>query len=668
MTEGDLREEAEELRRRIRHHNRLYYSEDRTEISDEAYDALMARLVRLERDHPELATADSPTARVGAAPVDGFESVRHDPPMLSLDNVFDAEGFAGFEERVVRELGLEEPPEYSVEPKLDGVAMSLLYRDSVLVRGATRGDGVTGEDVTGNVRTIRSVPLRLSEPDIDLEVRGEVIFRREDFAEMNRRRTEGGEEPFANPRNAASGSLRQLDSRVAARRPLSFVAYACGTVPDGVGRQGDLLKLFADLGLPVSGLNSVCNGATEVEGAYRRLEERRSHLPYEIDGVVIKLNDFRMQRRMGELSRSPRWAIAWKFHAEEVATRLLEVGFNVGRTGRVTPVAILEPVEVGGVTVSRATLHNQDEMERKDVREGDLVTVRRAGDVIPEVVGTLDADRQDRPPLKGFPSSCPVCGGPVVRPEGEAAHRCLNPSCPAQIGKRIIHWASREAMDIEGLGEKLAAALVESGLVSDIAELYDLTAEELQSLERMGEVSSENLVEELDRSRSAELPRFLTGLGIPGVGRTVGRLLAESFGGLQPLRQAGRERLMEVEGIGPVLADSLASFFEDDVTSGLVDRLLARGFDPTFTRRQAGGLEGLTLVFTGRLSVSRDEMRRRAEARGARVTGSVSGSTDLVVAGPGAGSKLARAEELDVRVLDEEEFHRLLEGNGGDGG
>jgi DNA ligase (NAD+) len=665
MADRRLREEAEELRRRIRYHNRLYYSEDRTEISDEEYDALMARLVRLEREHPELAAPDSPTARVGAAPVEGFDSVRHSPPMLSLDNVFDAEGFATFEDRVVRELGLEGPPSYSVEPKLDGVAMSLLYRDSVLVRGATRGDGAIGEDVTENVRTIRSVPLRLAEPGLDLEVRGEVIFRREDFAAMNRRRVSDGEEPFANPRNAASGSLRQLDSRITARRPLSFLAYACGTPPDSVATQSGLLEAFARLGLPVSGLSSVRRGASEVEEAYRELEGRRADLPFEIDGVVIKLDDFRMQHRMGELSRSPRWAIAWKFHAEEVATRLLEVGFNVGRTGRVTPVAILEPVEVGGVTVSRATLHNQDEMERKDVREGDLVTVRRAGEVIPEVVGTLDGARQDRPPPKDFPAKCPVCGGPVVRPEGEAAHRCLNPSCPAQLTRGIIHWASRGALDIEGLGDRLAAALVESGLVSDIAGLYDLTAEDLQTLDRMGEVSSRNLVEALDRSRSADLPRFLTGLGIPGVGRTVGRLIAAEFGSVGPLREASRERLMEVEGVGPVLADSLASFFEDDVTAGLVDRLLERGFDPGYRPTAGGGLAGLTVVFTGSLSMSRDTARELAEGAGARVTGSVSGSTDLVVAGPGAGSKLTKARSIGVRVIDEDGFRALLDGGAG---
>ncbi|MFO7950198.1 MAG: NAD-dependent DNA ligase LigA [Candidatus Fermentibacteraceae bacterium] len=661
MADDSLRREAEELRRRIRHHDRLYYTQDRTEITDEEYDALLRRLVWLEEEHPELATPDSPTARVGAGPVEGFGSVRHDPPMLSLDNVFDPEGFSAFEERIVRELGLEAPPRYSVEPKMDGVAVSLLYRDSVLVRGATRGDGLTGEDVSENVRTIRSVPLRLSRPGVHLEVRGEVIFRREDFLAMNRRRREEGLEPFANPRNAASGSLRQLDSRITAERPLSFVAYASGRPPEGVSTQSGLLALFEELGLPVSGCNSVRTGSAEVAEAYGELETARGDLPFEIDGMVAKLDDFGQQERMGELSRSPRWAVAWKFHAEEVATRLRSIGFNVGRTGRVTPVAFLEPVRVGGVTVSRATLHNQDEMERKDVREGDLVTVRRAGDVIPEVVGSLDRDRPGRPSLKQFPSKCPVCGGPVVRPEGEAAHRCLNPSCPAQLTKGIIHWAARDALDIEGLGEKLAAALVESGMVKDIPGLYDLTAEQLQSLERMGEVSSQNLLEELDRSRSADLPRFLTGLGIPGVGRTVGKLLAQSLGSLDSLREASRERLMETDGIGPVLADSLASFFEDPVTAGMVDGLLQKGFDPGYQGSTDGSLEGLTIVFTGSLTMSRDRAREMAEEAGARVTGSVSGSTDLVVAGQGAGAKLRKAEGLGVRVVDESAFMAMLE-------
>jgi DNA ligase (NAD+) len=662
VADDSVRREVEELRERIRYHNRLYYSRDRTEITDEEYDALMRRLIQLEEGHPELASPDSPTARVGSQPVEDFGSVRHDPPMLSLDNVFDAGGFATFEDRLIRELEPDGPLRYSVEPKLDGVAMSLLYRDSVLVRGATRGDGVTGEDVTENVRTIRAIPLRLSRPGMDLEVRGEVIFRGDDFAALNRRRRREGLEPFANPRNAASGSLRQLDSRVTARRPLSFVAYASGRPPEGVSTQSGLLALFEELGLPVSGCNSVRTGRREVSEACRELESAREDLPFQIDGMVVKLDDLALQRRMGELSRSPRWAVAWKFHAEEVATRLKRVGFNVGRTGRVTPVAILDPVKVGGVTVSRATLHNQDEMERRDIREGDLVTVRRAGDVIPEVVGSLDRDRPGRPPVKAFPGKCPVCGGPVVRPEGEAAHRCLNPSCPAQLTRGIIHWASRDAMDIEGLGEKLAAALVESGMVDDIAGLYDLTAEGLQALEGMGEVSSRKLLAELERSRSADLARFLTGLGIPGVGRTVGRLLAEEFETLGPLREAGREGLMEVDGIGPVLADSLASFFEEEVTASLVDRLLSRGFAPACENRRGGSLEGLTVVFTGSLSVSRDRAREMAEAAGARVTGSVSGNTDLVVAGTGAGSKLARAEELGVRVVDEEEFGELLDG------
>ncbi len=660
MSEDPLEREAEELRRRIRYHNRLYYSQDRTEISDEEYDAMMRRLVQLEEEHPELSTPDSPTARVGAGPVDGFGSVRHDPPMLSLDNVFDRDGFAAFEDRLVRELQLEGPPRYSVEPKMDGVAMSLLYRDSVLARAATRGDGVTGEDVTGNVRTIRSVPLRLARPGMDLEVRGEVIFGAEDFRAMNVRRREEGLEPFANPRNAASGSLRQLDSRITAGRPLSFVAYAVGRPPKGVSNQSGLLSLFAELGLPVSGCNSVREGAEEVARAYDELENARESLPFEIDGMVVKLDDFAMQQRMGALSRSPRWAVAWKFHAEEVATRLRSIDFNVGRTGRVTPVAVLDPVRVGGVTVSRATLHNHDEMERKDVREGDLVTVRRAGDVIPEVVGSLDRDRPGRPALKEFPEKCPVCGGPVVRPEGEAAHRCLNPSCPAQLTKGIIHWASRDAMDIEGLGERLAASLVDSGTVDDIAGLYDLTVGQLQSLDRMGELSSRNLLEELDRSRSAGLPRFLTGLGIPGVGRTVGRLLARSLGSLDRLRKASRERLMEMEGIGPVLADSLAGFFEDDVTAGLVDRLLEKGFDPGYDQSVGGGLEGLTVVFTGSLSISRDRARELAEAAGARVTESVSGSTDLVVAGPGAGSKLRKARALGIEVVEEDSLLDML--------
>jgi DNA ligase (NAD+) len=584
--------------------------------------------------------------------------------MLSLDNVFSAAEFREFEERLVGELELDSPPEYSVEPKLDGLALSLRYEDSVLVLAGTRGDGAEGEDVTANVRTIRSVPLRLRRPVPGmLEVRGEVFFRTGDFEELNHQREDAGEKPFANPRNAASGSLRQLDSRITASRPLSFIAWAV-TDTGGLSKQSEALDYIAGLGLPVNGLNTVCRGAVEVERLFRDMEQSRRDLPYEVDGVVIKLDSFSLQERMGVLSRSPRWATAWKFHAEEVATRLVSIEVSVGRSGRLTPVASLQPVRIAGVTVTSATLHNEDEILRKDVRPGDMVVIRRAGDVIPEVVGRIPESGTARGERFVFPDRCPVCGGPVVRMPEESAHRCLNPSCPARLRESLQHWASRDALDIGGLGEKLADQLVSTGLVRDVPDLYRLSAGDLAGLERMGEKSASNLVGELDRSRSVDLERFLTGLGIPGIGRVTAGALAGRFGSIHALMEARSEELSSVEGIGPVLAESVRTFFTDPVTRGMVERLLEAGFDPEAPSGpgRMGAMEGMTVVFTGTMGMSREEASRLARSAGATVTGSVSSRTDLVVAGENAGGKLEKAHSLGVRVVDEAGFLAILEG------
>jgi DNA ligase (NAD+) len=664
LGQDEARAEAERLRELLRYHSRLYYSETRTEISDGEYDALMLMLVQLEEEWPGIVTPDSPTHRVGAPPVSGFDRILHDPPMLSLDNVFSAMEFREFEERLVGELELDSPPEYSVEPKLDGLALSLRYEESVLVLAGTRGDGVEGEDVTANVRTIRSVPLRLrtSVPG-RLEVRGEVFYRTGDFEELNRQRENAGEKPFANPRNAASGSLRQLDSRVTASRPLSFIAWAV-TDTGGLATQSEALGYIARLGLPVNGLNTVCRGAAQVERLFRGMERSRRDLPYEVDGVVIKLDSFALQERMGVLSRSPRWATAWKFHAEEVATRLVSIEVSVGRSGRLTPVASLQPVRIGGVTVTSATLHNEDEIARKDVRPGDMVVIRRAGDVIPEVVGRIPEAGVARGERFAFPDRCPVCAGPVARMPDESAHRCLNPSCPARLRESLQHWASRDALDIEGLGERLADQLVSTGLVRDVPDLYRLTAADLAGLERMGGKSASNLIGELDRSRSVDLERFLTGLGIPGIGRVTAGALAVRFGSIGRLMEAPSEELSSVEGVGPVLAESVRTFFTDAVTMGLVERLLDAGFSPEAPScpGRTGAMEGMTVVFTGTMGMSREEASRLARDAGATVTGSVSARTDLVVAGENAGGKLEKAQGLGVRVVDEAGFLAILEG------
>jgi DNA ligase (NAD+) len=667
MLPDEARAEVERLTGLIRHHNRLYYTENRTEIADGEYDALMRRLLELERQWPELRKDDSPTLRVGSPPLSSFPKVFWDPPMLSLDNVFSEDGFREWDRRIVRELGLSEPPVYSVEPKLDGLAVALVYGNGLLESGGTRGDGSEGEDVTPNLRTLRSVPLRLGEgAPARLVVRGEVIYRREDFQALNRKRELEGLDTFVNPRNAASGSLRQLDSTVTAERPLSFISYGTADWPPGVVTLRELFGVLSRLGIPVNPWNTTCRGVDEVCTAHQRLEEMRDDLPWEIDGVVIKLDDAALQREMGSISRSPRWAVAWKFKAEEAVTRLLDIELQVGRTGKLTPVARLEPVFVGGVTVSSATLHNEDELSRKDARPGDTVIVRRAGDVIPEVVRSLGNPGGERPEPFNFPDSCPVCGGPVVREEDQAAHRCMNPACPARLRESLFHWGSRNALDIQGLGSRLAEQLVDSGLVNDFADLYRLDADSLSGLDRMGEKSALNLLEQLERSRGADLRRFLTGLGIPGVGRTVAGLLSERYEDMAGIMEAGPDELTEIPGIGPVLAAGLYRFFRDPVTRSVIDRLLQSGFDPRGQAMEtaAGPLEGMTLVFTGGISLPRDEARRLAEEAGAKVTGSVSSKTDLVVAGPGAGSKLAKASELGVRVVDEEEFLSMLKRRG----
>lgn len=656
MMGGSPGEEVRNLKRLLEKYSRQYYTEDGSEITDTEYDALMNRLSFLEERYPRLKTPDSPTARVGSEPLSSFDSVVHDPPMLSLSNVFSLDDFTAFHERVVSELG-GESPEYSVEPKLDGVSLSLVYRNSVLVRAGTRGDGKTGEDVTANARTIRSVPLKLEAgEELDVEIRGEVFFRLDDFERMN----ESRERPFANPRNAASGSLRQLDSSITAGRPLSFIAYASGAPPEGVTDQRTLFEALASWGFQVNPDNSFSGTPDGVAEAYRRLEEKRDSLPMEIDGVVIKVNGFRQRDRLGFVSRAPRWATAWKFHAREMATTLLGITVGVGRTGRLTPTAKLEPVQVGGVVVTSATLHNQDEVRRKDVRPGDIVLVRRAGDVIPEVVSSLPAGGERGEPFE-MPDECPECGGPVAAADGEVNLFCINPSCPARLKRSLEHWASRNAMDIEGLGEKLCAQLVDQGLVTSIADLYGLDSPDLLPLERMGDLKAAKLLKELDESRGKPLSRFLTGLGIPGVGQVAAGDLASRYGTLEDLRNASEEELCETKGIGPVTAASLASFFRSPVTRTVVDDLAARGFHPVEPESEKGEtLAGEVIVFTGTLSIPRAEAKRLAVEAGAKVTGTVTGSTTIVVAGENPGSKYDRAVELGTRVISDREFRELL--------
>jgi DNA ligase (NAD+) len=663
---------AAELRERIEHHNYRYHVLDDPEIPDAEYDRMFRELEALEASHPELATEDSPTRRVGGAPVAGFATVRHLAPMLSLENAFTADELAAFDRRARERLKSEDALEYSAETKLDGMAISLLYQDGRLMRGATRGDGQTGEDVTHNVRTITSVPLRLRGGGYPrtLEVRGEVYMPTAGFAALNARLGEEGGKPFVNPRNAAAGTLRQLDPRVAATRPLEFFAYGIGHFDDGSipARHSAILAALKAWGVRVSPLSDVVRGAEGCRVYYDKIGARRHELPYEIDGVVFKVDRIDLQQALGFVSRAPRWAIAFKFPAEEVATLVRGIDFQVGRTGALTPVARLEPVFVGGVTVSNATLHNIDEIERKDVRVGDRVIVRRAGDVIPEVVRVLHEHRSGDPERIALPTNCPVCGSDVVRPEGQAVARCSGGLvCPAQRKEKLRHFASRRAMDIEGLGAKIVEQLVDAGNDHDAihtpADIYSLTVESLVALERMGQKSASNLVAAIERSKATTLPKFLFALGIPEVGEATAATLARHFGDIDALAVADMAELEAVPDVGPVVARHVHEFFRQPDNAHVIQLLRERGVHwPIATSKMDNApLQGKIFVLTGSLeSMTRDEARAKIESLGGKVTSSVSARTDYVVTGKDPGSKLNKAEQLGVTLLNESDFVRML--------
>jgi DNA ligase (NAD+) len=665
MSAKDLAGRAEKLRRAIERHNRLYYNEAAPEITDAEYDRLFRELVKLEEENPQLRTPDSPTQRVGSAPSESFAPVTHRVPMLSLANAFDEEDVAAFDRRV--RDGLEtESAEYSAELKFDGLAVTLAYEDGLFVQGATRGDGATGEDVTPNLRTVRSIPLRLEArkaPKL-LEVRGEVLMTRRDFEIINKRALEAGEKTFVNPRNAAAGGLRQLDPRLTAQRRLSFFAYGVGAVEgfEVPATHARLLDALEALGFPVAKERRTVKGVEGLLKFYQEAGARRARLPYDIDGVVYKVNRFADQQKLGFVSRAPRWAVAHKVPAEEATTELLDIDFQVGRTGAITPVARLKPVFVGGTTIVNATLHNEDEIRRKDIWKGDTVVVRRAGDVIPEVARVAKQGDRDRPFT--MPTKCPVCGSAVERSEDEAVARCTGGLfCPAQRKQALLHFASRRAMDIEGLGDKLVDQLVEGGIVRTPVDLYTLGIAKLAGLERMAEKSASNLVEAIEKSKDASLARFIYALGIRNVGEVTAKDLARHFGKLDNLMDASVEQLLEVRDVGPVVAESIAAFMRERHNREVVERLarvLRLSESEPAKAASAGPFAGKIVVLTGTLAaMSRDEAKERIEALGGKVTGSVSKKTDYVVAGEEAGSKLDKARELGVQVLDEEQFLKL---------
>ncbi len=661
---------AEALRRRISHHRKRYYVDDDPEISDAEYDALERELREIEAEFPDLATPDSPTRRVGGEPSEAFAAFRHRTPLLSLDNAYSATEAVEWEERLARSLGGERPSRYVVEPKVDGLSIAVTWRDGVLEQGVTRGDGGVGEDVTSNVRTIRSVPLRLARPVPRLEARGEVYLPRAAFDELNRQRADAGEAPFANPRNAAAGSVRLLDPRITASRRLDCFFYVLAEIegePPPASHLGRL-ALLRDLGLRTNPANERCEGLQAVLAAIARLEERRHALDYEIDGAVVKVDDMDLQARAGATSKFPRWAVAYKYPAEQATTRVRDIVVQVGRTGALTPVAELEPVLLAGTTVSRATLHNEDEVRRKDVRVGDTVFIEKAGEVIPRVVSVVFPKRPQGAVPFAMPARCPVCGSAVVREEGEVASRCTGATCPAKRREALLHFASRAGMDIQGLGDALVDQLLAKDRIRDAADLYGIEAGELAALARMGPKSAANVLEEIEASKSRPLHRVLFALGIRQVGERAARDLAAAFGSIDALLRATEEALLAVEEIGPKTAASVRLFFEQDVNRELVRRLAEAGVNLRAAAKErttptASPFAGKTVVLTGTLpGRTRQEAKELVERLGGTVSGSVSRKTDVVVAGEEAGSKLERARELGVRVVGPAEFELMIAG------
>ena len=662
---GSIKAGYADLKATLNVHNHRYYVLDNPEITNDVYDALMRDLRALEEQDPQIITPDSPSQRVGAEPLSAFTSVQHPRPMLSLANAFSKEDMLAWRTRV---SGLLEQERYDMvcELKFDGLAVALTYENGLLVRGATRGDGLRGEDVTQNLRTIHSIPLTVpSDSPTRFEVRGEVYMTLSGFEELNRQRQEAGEPLYVNPRNTAAGTVRQLDPRIAAKRPLDIfiygLGYAEGPVPD---THWEMLQYFKSLGFRISPYSELLHDVEEVESYFKHWEEHLADLDYAADGVVVKVNEIALQEQLGFVGREPRWAIAYKFPAEQATTKLLNIGINVGRTGSLNPFAVLVPVVVGGATVKQASLHNEDDIHRRDIRIGDTVIVQRAGEVIPQVLGPVASLRTGEERIFHMPTECPVCGTQVVRPEGEAMHRCPNLSCPAQSSEALKHFVSRGAMDIEGVGESLCEALLESGLVKDPADLYSLTKDDLLTLERMADKSAANVLAAIDASRSRPLPRVLIALGIPHVGGETAGLLAQRYADIDALAKATEEELVEINAIGPIIAKSVAEFFQDEASLAIISKLREAGVNLESDEviiSGPGPWVGTTFVVTGKLdNYSRDQAQALIKELGGSVVSSVSKKTNYLLAGADAGSKLTKAQSLKVLVIDEATFAQML--------
>lgn len=664
-----IEKRIQKLREEIDEHNYRYFILDAPTIPDAEFDRLFQELKKLEAEHPEFITSDSPTQRVAVSAMTAFTTVQHEVPMLSLENAFTLDDITAFDKRVRQRLDIEDEVEYVCEPKIDGVAVSLLYKNGSLARAATRGDGVVGEDITQNIRTIASIPLHLrgNHPAEEIEIRGEVYMPIQSFENYNKAAVATGDRVFANPRNAAAGSLRQLDPKITAKRPLAFFAYGMGLMNTEMqfSRHSEILETVKTWGMPINPEIKVHKGVEELWKCFQALNDKREQLAYEIDGAVFKVNRLDFQRELGFVSRAPRWALACKFPAREEITVVEAIDFYVGRTGALTPVARLKPVNVSGVMVSNATLHNFDEAWRKDVRPGDTVIVRRAGDVIPDIVSVILDRRPPQTHKIKLPAKCPVCGAEVIKPEGEVIAHCTGGLfCLAQLVESVRHFAARRALDIDGLGPAIIVQLIENGMLKEVADIYQLQQTRLAELERFGEKSAENLIQAIEKSKSTTLSRFLYGLGIPDVGEATAATLAKHFGQLQPLMEASEEQLQEVKDIGPITAANIAGFFRQTHNRELIAKLQNLGVhwqEMHQKKRGAQPLLGQTFVLTGSLlSMTRDEAKDRLEDLGAKVSGSVSKKTNFVVVGADAGSKLAKAQELGVTVLDEEEFLKKL--------
>jgi DNA ligase (NAD+) len=668
MTKPDSKiiEKVQELRGQINHHNHLYHVLDDPEISDAEYDRLFDELLTIEKAHPALVTSDSPTQRVGASPLEEFETVRHALPMLSLNKAMSEPDFLDFHRRVLELSEVsEEKIRYTVEPKFDGLAVELVFDNGVFQLAATRGDGIRGENVSLNLRTVKSIPLRLmGKPNPQLiEVRGEVIMNKKDFSKLNKGRAETDEPLFANPRNAAAGSVRQLDPKVTSTRPLSMYAYGIGRIEGkGFDSHWDSLRYLKKLGFRISRYVELCESVEQVKAYYQRILTQRDDLPYEIDGIVIKVDEFHLQEKMGELSRSPRWAIAWKFPAQQEHSRITDIIISVGRTGALTPVALLEPVRVGGVEVSRASLHNEDEIRKKDVRIGDTVVIQRAGDVIPEVVKVITSKRTGRERSFTLPKLCPVCGSRVERPEGEAIHRCTGMGCPAQLKENLAHFASKGAMGMEGIGRKYLEQMVDKEIIQDQADLYFLEKEDLMKMERMGDKLAENILHAVDQSRNPTLARLIFALGIRNVGTHLADVLAKHFGSIDDLANQRLENLTAVHEIGPVVAQSIENFFHNPRNLRVLKKLKEGGVVFPVEKSEIGEkpLAGKSFVLTGSLDAfTRDEAGKIVKDMGGRVTTSVSKKTDYLILGKEPGSKYDKAQRLGIKILNEMDFKKM---------